>query len=92
MSVLFLIGGVSPRGPHAENTWSRTLETRSETTQAQAMTAAYDIAAKASDDAANTHSYVGQVVTFWLSRNMGCFTRDIHACLTCSWSAAIGKP
>ena len=29
---------------------------------------------------------VGRVVPKWLSRNIGCFTRDIHDFLTCSCS------
>ena len=38
------------------------------------------------------YEYVGQVVMFWLSRDIGCPMRDIHDFLTCSCSANIGKP
>ena len=35
------------------------------------------------------YEYVYQVVTFWLGRNIGCFTRDIHDFMTCSCSATM---
>ena len=35
------------------------------------------------------YKYVGLVVTFWLSRYIGCFTRDIHDFMVCSCSATI---
>ena len=40
----------------------------------------------------SAHKYAGQVVTFWLSRNIGHFTRDIHDCLVYSCSATVGTP
>ena len=36
--------------------------------------------------------YVGSVVTFWLSRKIVCFTRDIHDFMMRSCSAAIVQP
>ena len=38
------------------------------------------------------YKYVGEVVTFWLSRNMGCFMRDIHAFCTVILRRCRGQP
>ena len=49
-------------------------------------------------DSGNHHYYdhlcpcPSEVVTFVFSRNMGCFTRDIHDLLACSCSATIETP